>query len=205
MKNPDVPRGATLTEFEEEQRRRMALLTPADTARGLYLNGVLEVVRELGSETAMRQCLEAAGEKKFVDFFSYSSRAHLALVYTAAKLLHDKYGGFEKTLWHMGYKGTKNFFASAVGKTMLVVAQGSPKRLLTALPAAFSVSVSTLQGEVRWTGPNSATFILKRDFMPLMYTEGALQAVFENAKVQNFQMRSREPEPLVGEYMLSWE
>lgn len=205
MRDPDAAEGVTLAEFEGDLRWRMSLLTSEHTARGLYLNGVLDVVRELGSEAAVRQCLEAAGEKRFVDFFSYSSRAHLALVQTAAKLLRDRYGSFEKTLWHMGYQGTKSFFASAVGRTMVVVAQGNPRRLLNALPAAFSLSVSTLRGEVHWTGPNSAVFILRQDFMPLAYTEGALHAVFENAKAKNFQVKSREPEPLVGEYTLSWE
>jgi uncharacterized protein (TIGR02265 family) len=192
-------------DVERDLQQRLALLTPTDKVRGLFLNGVLDVVRELGDEAVMRQCVESVAEKKFVDFFQYPSNVHLNLVYSAAKLLMGRYGSFEKTLWTMGYQGTKNFFTSAVGKTMVVLAQGSPKRLLTALPSAFSIAVTSLEGEVRWTGPNSGVFILRHDFIPLMYTEGALQAVFENAKVKRFQIHASQPEPLVGEYTVNWE
>jgi uncharacterized protein (TIGR02265 family) len=192
-------------ELEKDLQQRLSLLTPADTARGMFLNGIVEVVRELGNEAAVQQCLDVVGEKKFVDFFSYPSAKHVSMLYTAAALLSERYGGFDNALRAMGYQGTKNFLASTAGKLLLVLGQGNPKRLLNALPSAYAVSVSSLQAEVRWTGPNSAVFILRRDFIPLAYTEGSLKAVFETAKVRGFQVRSRQPEPLLGEYELSWQ
>ncbi len=192
-------------EHEEDLKWRLSQLTPQDTVRGVFLKGIVEVVRELGDEASVRQCLDVVGEQKLVDFFSYPSDRHIRMIYTAARLLSDRFGGFEHALRAMGHQGTKNFLSSAVGKLMLVVGQGNPQRLINGLPPAFSVAVSSLTSEVKWTSPQSATFILRRDFVPLAYTEGALRAVLENAKVKRFEIRPRQPEPLVGEYDLSWE
>jgi uncharacterized protein (TIGR02265 family) len=205
MEGKDASRGLAPPGSEEDLRQRLSLLSPADTVRGMLLNGVLEVVRELGDEAAVRQCLEMAGEKKLVDFFSYPAEVHLKMLYTAAQLLSGRYGSFEETLWNMGYQGARNFLSSTPGKLLKVLAQGNPKRLLNGLPSAFSVGGGRLQSTVRWTGPNTATFVLERDFLPLPYTEGVLRAAFEATQVKGFQVRSRQPEPLVGEYDLSWE
>lgn len=205
MNSPSTARAPAHDEHEEDLRWRLSQLTSQDTVRGMILNGVLEVVRELGDEAAVRQCLDVVGEKKLVDFFSYPSDRHVQTIYMAARLLSDRFSGFENALRAMGHQGTKNFLSSPAGKLMLVLGQGNPKRLINGLPSAFSVAVSSLTSEVKWTGPQSATFILRRDFIPLAYTEGALRPVLENAKVKHFEIRSRQPEPLVGEYDLSWE
>jgi uncharacterized protein (TIGR02265 family) len=190
-------------ELENDLHHRLALLSPEDKVRGIILNGVLEIVRTLGNETMVRQCLDSVGEKKFVDFFTYPSHLHLRFVYAAADLLCERFGSFEKTLWNMGYQGGKYFLSSAPGK-ILMLGQGSMQRLLSVVPSAFSLANNSLQGEVKWTGPRSALFLLKHDFLPLVYTEGTLQSL-DTAKVKGLRVKSRQVEPLVGEYELTWE
>jgi len=90
-------------------------------------------------------------------------------------------------------------------RLLLVTAQGDAWRLLNALPSAYAVGASTLEPGVQWLGATTAVFTLKRDFIPPPYTEGILRAVFEAAKVKGFQVRTRQTQPLAGEYDLKWE
>ncbi|HEX8439182.1 TIGR02265 family protein [Archangium sp.] len=203
MGNPSIAQAPAHIDRHEDLRQRLTLLKPEDTVRGVILNGVMEAVRVLGDETLVRQCLDVVGEKRLVDFFSYPSHKHLQLIYTAAGLLDARYGSFEKALWLMGYHGGKNFLSSTPGKVLLL-GQGSFKRLLEAVPTAFSVGGNGLKSEVRWTGPTSAVFILDRDFIPPAYTEGTLQSL-EISKVKGLRVRWRPTETLVGEYELTWE
>ena len=205
MNDPSTARDPVHPGSEEDLRQRLSLLTPTDNARGMLLNGILEVVRELGDEAAVRQCLEAAGEKKLVDFFTYPATVHLQMLYTAARLLNTRYGGFERAMEALGYQGARNFLASTPGRLMIVLAQGKPKRLVEALPSAFTVGGSHLKIAVRWKGPNNVVFVFQRDFIPLVYTEGTLRAAFEAAKVKGFQVRSRQLESFGSEYELSWQ
>lgn len=199
------PEAGPTEESDPELRERLALLTPADTVRGLFLNGVLEVVRKLGSDDLVRQCLEASGEQRFVEFFTYSSAVHLRVIYRAARLLGERYGGFDKALWQMGHEGAVGYFSSALGKTLLLLGRGDPRKLVSALPQAFSLSSAALQSTLEWTGPKSALFLLKRDIIPTAYTEGVLHGLLEQAVVKRFHVSSRKPSPLSGEYSLSWE
>lgn len=203
MSNPSEPPESANVDLEAELRHRLSLLSPQDTIRGMILNGVLESVRKLGGEAVAQQCLSAVGEKKFVDFFKYPSRIHLEFIYKAAALLDARYAGFEKALWHMGYQGGMSFLASAPGR-ILLLGQGSIRRVLGVVPAAFSVVGSTLESEVRWTGAKSAIFILKRDFIPPAYTVGTLQCL-ETVNVKGLRVRALPSEPLVGKYELAWD
>ncbi|MGZ3457040.1 MAG: hypothetical protein ACXU86_00900 [Archangium sp.] len=44
----------------------MGLATSEDTIRGMLFNGTLEVLQSL-----VKRCVEASGEARFLDFFSY--------------------------------------------------------------------------------------------------------------------------------------
>lgn len=204
VSDQSTTRGPGQVEPDKELKYRLSLLTPEDTIRGLMLNSVLRVVRELGGAELAHQCLDVVGEKKFVDFFLYPSRLHLELLYTAAGLLEARHGGFEKTLWIIGYQGVKNFFASTPGKLMLL-GRGDIHRLLKALPSAFSVAGGMLKSEVVVTSPWSAVFVLHRDFIHPAYTEGTLQSVLEFGHVKGLRVKWRPSATLVSEYELAWE
>ncbi|MBJ6766093.1 DUF2378 family protein [Myxococcaceae bacterium JPH2] len=184
---------------------RLSLALKEDTARGLFFNGAVGAVRALGGDTAVDQCLGAAGEKKFVDFFNYPVAAFLRLAYTAAQLMGPQLGGFDATLRRMGTQATSDFLSSTAGKTLLLLAGDSPKRLVSNLPSGYRAAVSYGERSVEWTGERMGRFVMKRDFMPPSYHEGVLQAVIEAQGGRAVQVRGRQTGALDTEYELSWQ
>ena len=184
---------------------RLALATREDTARGLFFNGVVGAVRSLGGDAAVERCLQASGEKKFVDFFNYPVAAFLKLAYTAAQVMGPQFGGFDGALRRMGVQATTDFLSSAAGKTLLLLASDSPKRLLGNLHAGYRAAVSYGERGVSWTGDKSGIFTMKRDFMPPAYHEGTLQAVIEAVGGKQVQVHGKQTGPLDTEYTLSWQ
>jgi len=190
---------------EDELQWRLSLLTPTENSRGVFFNSVLDVVRHLGDETAVQRCLEVGGEAQFLDFFNYPFSTYLKVIYTAARLLGEKHGGFVEAVRKMGYHASLSFYASPPGRVVMLMAHGDPRRLLNSLPSATRTTSSVAEGSVWLTGPKSGVLCYKRDFMPRPYTAGALQATFESAKVKGVKVNPRPIGPLDTEYEISWE
>ncbi|MCY1018446.1 DUF2378 family protein [Pyxidicoccus sp. MSG2] len=184
---------------------RLAMATKDDTARGLFFNGVVAAVKVLGGDAAVERCLAASGEKKFIDFFNYPVAAFLRLAFSAAHLMGPKYGGFNGALRRMGVVATQDFLSSAAGKTLLLLASDSPKRLVGNLHAGYRAAVSYGERGVNWTGDKSGVFFMKRDFMPPAYHEGTLQAAIEAVGGKQVEVHGRQTGPLDTEYTLSWQ
>jgi uncharacterized protein (TIGR02265 family) len=188
---------------ERELERRLALVTPADTMRGFFFNGALAAVRVLG-DAAVRRCLEAGGEASFTSFFSYPVTAYLRVIYTAAWLLQERYKGFEPAMRHVGFMAAPPYLSSAVGKSLLMLAQGSPKVLISSLPTAYRAAVSYGECSVLWTGPRSGRLITKRDFMLHLIHEGALLALFAALGTRGVQVSGKQVGSLDNELSFSW-
>ncbi len=199
------PVAGPMPAIARDLEKRLSLATREDTARGMFFNGVLDAVRTLGGEEAVARCLEASGEKKFVDFFNYPVSAFLKLAYSAAEVMGPRYGGFEGALRRMGSQATTDFLSSTAGKTLLLLAAGSPKRLVSNLHAGYRAAVSYGDRGVTWTGDKSGIFTMKRDFMPPAYHEGTLQAVIEAVGGMQVKVQGRQVGPLDTEYTLSWQ
>ncbi|NMO20472.1 DUF2378 family protein [Pyxidicoccus fallax] len=189
----------------QDLEARLALASREDTARGLFFNGVVGAVRALGGDVAVERCLAASGEKKFTDFFNYPVASFLRLSYAAAQLMGPQFGGFDGALRRMGVQATTDFLSSTAGKTLLLLAADSPKRLLGNLHAGYRAAVSYGERGVNWTGEKSGVFFMKRDFMPPPYHEGTLQAVIEAVGGKQVQVHGRQTGPLDTEYTLSWQ
>jgi uncharacterized protein (TIGR02265 family) len=91
------------------------------------------------------------------------------------------------------------------GRTAVLLAGGSVKRLLGQLPASYRAAVSYGERTLTWTGDTSGHFVIKHDFMPHAYHEGILQGALESAGARNIQVRGRSTGPLDSEYDFSWE
>ncbi|WP_370640428.1 DUF2378 family protein [Myxococcus sp. XM-1-1-1] len=192
-------------QLARELEERVSLATRDDTARGLFFNGVLGAVRVLDGEAAVQRCLAAAGEKKYVDFFNYPVEAYLRLAFTAAQVMGPKLGGFDAALRRMGVQATTDFLSSAAGKTLLLLASNSPKRMLGNLHSGYKAAVSYGERGVTWTGDTSGVFSMKRDFMTPAYHEGVLQAVIEAVGGKQVRVSGKKTGPLDAEYTLSWQ
>ncbi len=204
MKDPRTTRHAPPPGSEEELRGLLASLPERAAVRGMLFKAVVEVMRQSGGERAAQRCLEATGEKTLLDFFSYPPGRYLELLYTAARLHSGGEEGFERALRYLGQQSAANFLVSAAGRTLLVLVQGDPHRLLNRLPWAILVGVSGVEVTVRPTGPWSGVLTIKRDFSPRPYVEGGFLATFEAAKVKGARVRSWQAGPHVNEYELSW-
>lgn len=189
----------------EEFERRIALATPADTTRGLFFNGVLSTVRSLGGEEVARRCQEAAGEKRFVDFFSYPVAGFLRLLREVSRELGGQLGGLEAAQRRMGLQAARDFFSSMAGRTLLLLAGGDVERVLTSVPAGYRMAVSYGEREVKITGPRAAVVLMRGEFMLPAYTEGVLRAVLESAGARNARVEASPVGELSTEYALTWE
>ncbi|RYZ35349.1 MAG: TIGR02265 family protein [Myxococcaceae bacterium] len=189
----------------QDLEKRLALATPDDTARGMFFNGALNAVRILGGDAAVERCLASVTEKKFVDFFNYPVSGFLKLAFTGAQLMGPQLGGFDVMLRKMGTQATTDFLSSAAGKTLLLLAGDSPKRLVTNLPTGYRAAVSYGERSVDWSGDRTGRLIMKRDFMPPAYHEGVLQAVIEALGARGVQVQGKQTGPVDTEYALSWQ
>jgi len=192
------------TGSDEELQWRLSLIGTDEDLRGVVFNSILEVVRQLGDEHAVERCLQVAGEPRFMDFFNYPFASLIKMTYTAARLLSDKYGGFDKALWKMSQQSVSSVYSSPAGRAVLLLGRGGPTRLLDTLVSAFAMTSKHVEVSVQLTGPKSAIFTYKRDYMPRPYTEGGLVATFDAAQVKGMKIHARPTGPLDTEYDLSW-
>ncbi|HYO59481.1 MAG TPA: DUF2378 family protein [Archangium sp.] len=190
---------------EVHVKRNLALATPGDTARGMFFNGALEVVRKLGGEVVAQRCRAATGERQHIDFFSYPVATFLKLCLTAVQEVGPQLGGCEETLRRIGEQSAKDFLASIAGKTLLLLAGDNVKSILTQIPSGYSAAVSYGERTMMCTQQKSGRFIIKHDFMPHAYHEGILRGVLVTVGARGLQVRGYATGPLDSEYEFSWE
>ncbi|WNG33907.1 DUF2378 family protein [Archangium violaceum] len=191
---------------ESHIERNLALAAPRDTARGMFFNGVLEVVRKLAGEGVAQRCRAATGESQHIDFFSYPVSTFLQLCLTAVREVGPLFGGCEVTLHRIGEQSAKDFLSSTAGKTLLLLAGNDVKRILKQVPSGYGAAVS--YGERTMTCPHyekSGYFVIKHDFMPYAYHEGILRGVLLTAGARAPRVRGYSTGPLDSAYEFSWE
>jgi len=202
------PESASLSAIQDPRKQleqRLALARPEDTCRGIFYNGVLDAVRALAGAEIEARCREAAGQRKFVDFFSYPVSGFIQMSLTAVELLSPRLGGGWQVLRWMGEQSTESFLSTVAGKTALMLAGTNVKRFVNQLPGSYKVSLSYGERTVVWTGERSGRFLFKRDFMPPAYHEGVIAKAVARAKVSNVQVHGRDIGPLDTEYVLTWD
>ena len=183
---------------------RLALATPQDMARGLFLRSTLKAVRALGDEALMERCAAACGESRFFDFFNYPLRLHLRMMATAAPALAGRHGDLEQSLWLLGHCVAMDFLESEAGRTMQVLVRGEPKRLVNNLPSTYQVSV-TGERSVKWLGPQCCRLTMQRDFLPPAFHEGMLVAMLERMNASRIKVVGQSVDVLGSEYDITWQ
>jgi uncharacterized protein (TIGR02265 family) len=208
MTQTNVAAAPTASAVEAEYERRIGLATPADTARGLFFNGVLAAVITFGGEHALKRCHAILNDKRFerrfIDFSSYPVSDFLRLVLAATRVLNAQLGGPESTQRRLGMQATRDFLSSMAGRTLLLLSGDSPKRIMGNLASGYRSAVSYGERTVTLQGDTGARVLMKRDFMLPLYNEGVLLAVLESVNAKNPQVRARSFGVLDCEYDLSW-
>ncbi|MDY7225961.1 DUF2378 family protein [Hyalangium rubrum] len=190
---------------EAHLERNMALAMPDDTARGMFFNGALEVVRSLAGEEVARLCHQSTGERrKHVDFFRYPVASFLKLCLTAVRHVGPRLGGCEATLRWVGEQSSRDFLTSMAGKTVLVLAGGSVKRVLAQVPSSYRAAVSYGERTLVCDGQRGR-MVIKHDFMPPAYHEGTLRGTLLAAGAKTIHVQGQSTGLLDSEYEFSWE
>jgi uncharacterized protein (TIGR02265 family) len=191
--------------WERDLAWRMSQAAPQDTVRGVFFNGALSAVRKLGDEEGVRRCLEASGEQKFLDFFSYPLEAFLRLLACAARRLGMRLGCIEAALRELGRQANADFLASPVGRAAVLLSSGSPRRLMNSAPDIYRQSMSFGVREVVWTGPTRGRVRLHGDLLPSACHEGVLEALLQAAGGRGVRVAREWTQGLDAEYAFSWE
>lgn len=190
--------------WERDLARRLALATPADTARGLFLRSTSEVIRALGDEVLERRCREACEHEQFVEFFHYPIRLQLQMMALALAPLAARHGCGMQGLRLLGRRGASAFLASHAGRMLLMLAGGERKRLVECAPMGFRMSSSYGKHTLRWTGPASVHWRMERVFMPYPFLEGVFLALLENTGAWDVRVVGCQTGALDSEYDISW-
>ncbi len=193
------------SEWEQDLLWKMSRAMPEDTVRGVFFNGTLEAVEALGGEKVARECLEVAGEEKFLDYYSYPIRSLLRMLYRAAKHLGPGFGGGEAVLRRLSRHANADFLSTVVGKAALLLAYGSPRRMVDMAPQLYRQLSNFGEQTVVWTGRSSGRLLLRGDLLPAACHEGALEAFIHAVGGRQVRVECRRVEGQEGEYAFSWE
>jgi uncharacterized protein (TIGR02265 family) len=182
----------------------LALAHPKDTCRGMFFNGLLEAARSLGGEPLRARCFTVAGERKFVDFFSYPITDFLRAIFLVAEELGPTHGGTEAVLRLLGRRATTDFAQSTVGKTLLALAGNDAARVLAAVPNGCRASLSYGERSVEMLGEGHARFLARGDLLPRPYNEGMIAAAIELSEARDVQVRGERRGVLDVDYEVRW-
>lgn len=183
---------------------RLRAATEEDTCKGMFFNGVLSATEKLLGTNARAQVSSVLPEKKYVDFFNYPIATFLPAAFAAAKLLQPLRGDFDRAMRKLGEQAIEDFLATAVGRTLVTVSAGEPKRLMRASPVAYKTAVSYGTRETVVTSENSCVFKMRRDFMPPPYHEGVFTAVLRALGCEDVVVRGTRFGLMDADYEVSW-
>jgi uncharacterized protein (TIGR02265 family) len=191
---------------DEDLQERLALTGPDDVARGIFLNSLLDLLRQFGDDALLQTCLELSGEQRFLEFFNYPMSTWLRMAYPAARRMAVKYGDFEKAMWEMGYQASKAFYASSAGKVLLLLARNEPLRLLNNMPSTTHAVLGDNTGllQMKRTGQSHGVLSYTRDLVPRPYNEGGLSASLEAVGARQVKVRAHVLGTFTTDYEVSW-
>jgi len=189
----------------ELRAQRLASIAPTDTLRGFFFHSALRAVRLAGGEALGARCVEAGGHESFLAFFNYPARSFVQLIETAAVELSGRYGGFEGAVRYLGEQFTPDFLMSTTGRTLLLLSGGSPKLMLSAIPATWLATMNHGRCWVEWQhGLMGGTLVIRGNGIPYAYYEGAIQKAVEMTRMQGVTVQGRQVGLLDCEVEVSW-
>ena len=192
-------------DWQHDCGTRMSQCTPQDTARGMFLNGMLKSIRLLAGEAVAKRCLEASGHERLVDVFNYPATLQLQFLSIAMPELLARCGNYDTAMRQLGRHAVMDFLGTTAGKMLLTLARKDPKRLVDSLPSAHKVSVNFGTQVVEWLGPKQGRVILKREFLPHAYHAGVVEVLLELGGATKVGVRSWQTARLDSEIALTWE
>lgn len=190
----------------DDLEARLALASASDTCKGMFCNGLFQAAARAQGTVGQEAMKKAAMGRKFVDFFNYPITDFLPLAWVAAELLGggSSSAQLEAGVRSLGRQATDDFLATAVGKTLLMLAGSDPRRMMSSLASGYKTAVSYGTRSVTWESPQSCVFAMRRDFMPHPYHEGVLLQVLTAIGGKQVKVEGKRIGLLDTDYLISW-
>jgi uncharacterized protein (TIGR02265 family) len=188
---------------QRDLQARIAATTPQDTVRGLIFNALFDAVEEHAGKAAALDC-DPTGKGRRTDFFNFPVADFLRAIGPAVDLLEPKLGSTERAFFEFGYRAVANVFGSALGATILVLAQKDPRSLLAQAPTAYRGTVSYGERRIEWTGERRARLTFSHDFLVPAYHCGVLTAAMEAVEAKAPRVTGSQVALLEAVYEVSW-
>jgi uncharacterized protein (TIGR02265 family) len=169
-----------------ELARRLELVRPVHTVRGLAFNAILALVTERAGEEAAQRLSRELGLRRMVDFFSYPAGDFVRLIYGAAELLAPQLGSEQEGLRACGAACLDHFFySSTVGRALAkIMGQRDPTRAFSNTPIAYSTLVNYGAHDYELLGDKRIRLTFRGDMQPAVFHEGTLAAALRVTGVQ---------------------
>lgn len=185
--------------------RRLELVRPVHTVRGLAFNAVLSLVAQHAGEESSAQLARELGLRKIVDFFSYPASDFTRLIYAAAERLRPHLGSEEAAIQACGAACLEHFFyASTVGRALAkIMGHKDPLRAFANTPIAYATLVNYGTHTCEVMGPRRLRLVFRGDMQPAAFHEGTLVAALRVTGVEGT-VTSTIHSLDHSEYVLEW-
>ncbi|HYH95776.1 DUF2378 family protein [Hyalangium sp.] len=189
-----------------ELARRLELVRPVHTVRGLAFNAILALVAEHAGEEASSRLARELGLQRIIDFFSYPASDFTRLLFTAAELLSPHLGSEQEALRACGAACLHQFFYfSTVGRALAkIMGRKNPKRGFANTSIAYATLVNYGSHECEVLGARQLRLVFRGDMQPALFHEGTLSAALEVTGVQG-KVTSTIHGLDHAEFLLEWE
>lgn len=160
---------------------RIAMLSGNETIRGTPLEGLAVAARASMSESTFDDLRQRAGfeSSRFNPLLKYKLSQFLTLERDVAVAMSRSGLTFEKAIHRLGGSAIDVFFDSVAGRTMRVLAEGEPHRLLSAVANGYGVLVNFGERSYRRTGERSADFVFAHEYLGAYHTAGIFEFAFD--------------------------
>jgi uncharacterized protein (TIGR02265 family) len=192
------------TDWVRTLEQVMEQATSLDTARGLFLNRALEVVRTLEGEAAAARCQAELGQQRIMDFVNYPVTQLIRLMIAVVKELSARHGGAEEVLRLLGQKAAAGLMSSTVGNAMHTKTGTGAEHIAASIQAIYKVTANYGERTVERLGPRHGLLTMRRSFLPMPYHEGAMLEVLERLGARNVRVQGQVLGLLDSEYDFTW-
>jgi len=167
-----------MSEDNTELDRRLELVRPVHTVRGLAFNAILALVAEQAGQAASERLAGDLGLKRIIDFFSYPASDFTRLLFRASELLAPHVGSEEQGLRACGTACLQHFFySSTVGRALAkIMGKRDPARAFSNTNITYATLVNYGTHECEAAGPRQLRLVFRGDMQPVAFHEGTLAA-----------------------------
>jgi uncharacterized protein (TIGR02265 family) len=187
-----------------ELKRRIDAASTADTVRGIVFNATFALVRRHEGEEAARAC-DPLSKATRSDFMAFDVRDFLEVSHAAARVLAPTQGGEDGAFRAIGVSTWQALAGGMLGRTLLGLAHGEPRRLADLLGPGYRAVVSYGERTLTWRSERSALVRFERDFVVPPFHCGVLQTFLESLGGTHVRVAGRQTGFLEMEFDVSWD